>query len=92
MRGSPIRGLSPVSISSPTKLFLSNFCLPPDFGNTAGDSTSGEADGGQGDGKGPGGNAYTGFAGPANGGDTVNQGGSVENTGITSEYSSPKAP
>ncbi|KAI0706080.1 hypothetical protein BC835DRAFT_1409712 [Cytidiella melzeri] len=53
------------------------------FGNTAGDSTTGDAEGGQGDGKGPGGNAYTGFAGPTRGGNVVDEGGNIDNTGIT---------
>lgn len=57
-----------------------------DFGSPAGDSTSGEAEGGNGDGKGPGGNAYSGFAGPSRGGAVVNEGGIVDNTGATSKY------
>lgn len=57
----------------------------PDIGDTAGDSTTGDAEGGQGDGKGPGGNAYSGFAGPSRGGNVLNEGGSIGNTGGTSK-------
>lgn len=57
----------------------------PDIGTTGGNSITGDAEGGRGDGKGPGGNAYTGAAGPTRGGSIGNEGGSVENTGMTSK-------
>ncbi|PSR71329.1 hypothetical protein PHLCEN_2v12843 [Hermanssonia centrifuga] len=49
----------------------------------SGTSTTGDAEGGRGDGKGPGGNAYSGFAGPTRGGEVVNSGGPIDNTGAT---------
>lgn len=56
-----------------------------DIGDIAGDSTTGDAEGGRGNGKGPGGNAYSGFAGPSRGGNVVNEAGTVDNTGGTSK-------
>ena len=56
-----------------------------DFGETAGDTFSGDAEGGRGDGKGPGGNAYSGYAGPARGGKAITEAGTIDNTGGTSE-------
>lgn len=44
------------------------------------DSMSGNAEGGNGGGFGPGGNAYSGAAGPAHGGDVINHGGTITNT------------
>lgn len=49
-------------------------------GVTAGESYSGNAAGGRGRDRGPGGNATTGRAGPSNGGNIGNEGGSVSNT------------
>lgn len=52
-----------------------------DFGYAdSGTSTTGTAEGGNGDGKGPGGNAYSGTAGPSRGGNLVNSGGSIDNS------------
>ncbi|CDO70265.1 hypothetical protein BN946_scf184942.g65 [Trametes cinnabarina] len=51
-------------------------------GNTAGGAGttfSGDADGGNGNGLGPGGNAYTGSSGPAEGGSIYNYGGTIDN-------------
>ena len=56
-----------------------------DIGDMAGNSETGDAQGGDGDGKGPGGNAYSGFAGPARGGNVLSEGGTVDNTGGTSK-------
>ncbi|KAI0095304.1 hypothetical protein BDY19DRAFT_81403 [Irpex rosettiformis] len=53
------------------------------FGTIGGDSTTGDAEGGRGNGKGPGGNAYSGFAGPTRGGNVVNEGGNIGNTAVT---------
>ncbi|KAI0803088.1 hypothetical protein BC629DRAFT_95384 [Irpex lacteus] len=53
------------------------------FGTVGGDSTTGDAEGGRGNGKGPGGNAYSGFAGPTRGGSVASDGGSIANTGVT---------
>lgn len=52
------------------------------FGDAAGTSTTGDAEGGQGNGRGPGGNAYSGFSGPAQGGSVYNEGGSIGNTAV----------
>lgn len=62
------------------------FYVLVDFGTSAGESTSGDAEGGRGNGKGPGGNAYSGFAGPTRGGNVVDEGGNIDNTGVTSRY------
>lgn len=56
-----------------------------DFGGAGDTSISGEAQGGQGDGRGPGGNAYTGNAGPARGGSIYNSGEDVDSTGGSSK-------
>jgi hypothetical protein len=68
---------------SPSTSFLTP--SSKDFGNVAGTSNTGNAEGGRGDGKGPGGNAYSGFAGPTRGGNVINEGGSIDNTGETSK-------
>lgn len=64
---------------------MSNLRFSVDFGDAAGTSTTGDAEGGQGNGRGPGGNAYSGFSGPAQGGSVYNSGGSIGNTAVASE-------
>lgn len=57
-----------------------------DTGGTAGDSESGDATGGDGRGHGPGGNAYTGNTGHADGGNVINESGSIANTAAASKH------
>lgn len=84
---------STLTNTGPSSELLFLFPVPPfyflplclDDVAAAGDSTTGDAEGGRGDGKGPGGNAYTGHAGPARGGNVINEGGTIGNTAATSE-------
>ena len=61
----------------------------PDAGGDAMASESGSSEGGNGGGFGPGGNAYTGAAGPSHGGDVINRGGVITNTDASKSTTSP---